>query len=136
MASPEFSVGDVAGKDTCVFFFTLGLELGTSCSFKPSPGLSVVEVDRAAGVGGRRALELYTGVARGRDWEYSILVVSLVLSPGLSAGDVGEAVGGDVVLTPSLVAGRVVGSVRVSRPLCVLSRCPRNYPSGTWGRLL
>ena len=34
-----------------------------------------------------------------------------MLSPGLSAGDVGEAVGGGVVLTLSLVAGRVEGSV-------------------------
>ena len=110
--SPEFSVGDVAGKDTCVFFFALGLELGTSCSFRPSPGLSVRDVVEAAGVGGRRALELYTGVAGGRERGYSILVISLVLSPGLSIRDVGEAVGGDVVLTPILVAGMVGGSVR------------------------
>ena len=81
--------------------------------FQTVPGLSVVEVDRAAGVGGRRALELYTGLARGRERGYSLLVISLVLSPRLSAGDVGEAVGGDVVLTPSLVAGRSLrGSVR------------------------
>ena len=54
----------------------------------------------AAGVGGRRALELYTGVAGGRERGYSILVISLVLSPGLSIRDVGEAVGGERGIDP------------------------------------
>ena len=39
-------------------------------------------------------------------------MLSLVLYLGLFVGYVGAAVGGEVVLTPSLVAGRVVGSVR------------------------
>ena len=112
VASPEFSVGDLTEKAIRILFFAIGLELGTSCSFRLSLGLLVRDVDRAAGVGGRRASGLYTGVARGRERGSSPIVLSLVLYPGLSVGDVREAVGRDVVLTLSLVAGRVRGSVR------------------------
>ena len=75
-------------------------------------------------------------------------MISIVLSPGLSPGDVGEAVGGDVVLTPILVAGMMGGSVQgiastvrslkmspelsvgyVGR-LLLAQDSPRNYVSG------
>ena len=39
-------------------------------------------------------------------------MISLVPSPELSVGDVGKAVGGDVVLTPSLAIVEVVCSLR------------------------
>ena len=111
MASPEFSFKDVAEKAVRVLLFALGIDLGTSCSFRPFPGLSARDVDRAAEVGGRRFLVLCTRGARGRDLGSSHLVLSPVLSPVLSVGDVGEDVVGDMVLTPSLVAGRAGGSV-------------------------
>ena len=110
-ASPEFSVGYVAEKVTRVFFFALGIDLGNPCYFRPSTGLSVGGVDRAAKVGGQRASGLCTEVARVRERGSSPPVLSLVLSPVLSVGDVGEAVGGGVVLTPSLVTERVRVSV-------------------------
>ena len=112
MASLEFSVGDVTERAVRVFFFALGMALRTSCYFRPSPGLSVMDVDRAAEVGVRRSQGLCAGVVRGREWGSSPLVISLLPSPELSVRDVGEAAEGDVVLLPSLAVGRVGGSVR------------------------
>ena len=78
VASPEFSVWDVSEKAIHVFFFALGIELRTSCYFRPSPGLSVKDVDRAAELSVRRDLGLCTRVARGRERGSSPLVLSLV----------------------------------------------------------
>ena len=67
---------------------------------------------RAAEVGVRRDPGLCAGVVRGRYQGSSPLVISLVPSLELSAGDVGKAEGGDVVLPPSLAIGGGVCSVR------------------------
>ena len=100
--SPEFSVGDVDARYIRPLLFALGLALRTSCLIRSSRGLSVGDVVRAAEVGVRRAPVLGAGVARGREQGYSPLIITLVMSPELSAGDVGKAAGGYVVLTPSI----------------------------------
>ena len=112
MASLEFSVGDVTERAVRVFFFALGMALRTSCYFRPSPGLSVMDVDRAAEVGVRRSQGLCAGVVRGREWGSSPLVISLVPYPELSVRDMGKALGGYVVPTPSLAVERVGVSVQ------------------------
>ena len=61
----------------------------------------------------RRALGLGNGVVRGREQGSSPLVITLVLSPKLSIGDVGKAAEGDVVLNQSIVIGGVGCSVQV-----------------------
>ena len=53
----------------------------------------------------RRALGLVARVVRGRGWLSYSLVITLVLSPELSVGDLGKAAGENVLLTPSLAIG-------------------------------
>ena len=54
-----------------------------------------------------RALGINSVVVRGREQSSSPIVITLVLSPELSLGDVGKAAGGDVVLTLSISIGGV-----------------------------
>ena len=112
VASPEFSVGDVDARSICPLIFSLGLVLRTSCSLRSSPRLSVRDVVRAAEVGVQRALGLGSGAVIGRERRSSPIVITLVLSPELSVGDVGKSAGGDVVLNPSIYIWGVGCSVR------------------------
>ena len=66
VASLEFSVRDVVENSVCVVLFALGLALRTSCLFRLSPKISIMDVDRATEVGVRRASVLCAGVVRGR----------------------------------------------------------------------
>ena len=68
-------------------------------------------MDRAIEIGVRGAPGFCAGVVRGGELGSSLLVISLVPSPEVSVGYVGEDAGGDVVLTPSLSFGRVGGRV-------------------------
>ena len=79
--------------------------LWTSCLIRLYPGLSVRDVVRSAEVGVWRALGINSVVVRGREQSSSPIVITLVLSPELSLGDVGKAAGGDVVLTLSISIG-------------------------------
>ena len=92
----------MAERDVCVFFLALALALGTFFSFRPSPELSIGDVDRAAEVGVRRAAGSCVGVVRGKARGSYPLVIFLVPSLELSVGD---------VETPSLAARRVGGIV-------------------------
>ena len=105
VASPELSVRDVDARSIYPLLISLGIVLRTSCLIRLSPGLSVRDVVRAAEVSVRRALGIGSGVVIGREWGSSPILITLVLSPELSLGDVGKAARGDVMLTPSISIG-------------------------------
>ena len=93
------------------FFSVLVLALSSFFSLRPSPELSVRDMDRVAEVEVRMAPVLCVGGVRGTAQCTSSLVIFLEPSPELSAGDVGEAAGGEVILTLGLSVGRVGGIV-------------------------
>ena len=69
------------------------------------PGLSVGYAVRVAEVGVRRALILGARVVIGIGRGSSPFVITLVLSPDISVGDIVKATGGKVMMTPSLSIG-------------------------------
>ena len=93
-------------------------------------------MERVAEVKVRMAPGLCSGGVRGTARYSSSLVIFLRPSPELSVGDVGEAVGGEMILTPRLSVGEWEAACMMPHPLVSLLRCPPNYPLGKWERLL
>ena len=100
-------------------------------SLRPSPELSVGDVERVTEVEVRMAPGLSVRGVRGIEWCASSLGLFLSPSPKLSFGDVGGDAGGEVILAPGLSVGGWEVACVVLRPLGSLSGCHRNYPLGT-----